>query len=143
MDLVRSYFFTNVTLTSCLTFFYSVITFGWVCYCFAVAPNQKWATGQSCIHKEVTSYKIHTLVGISLTCNLCLVAIMSWFPNFLWINYEFVRTVHNLFIRNAYKIEKTNKLFSIIKCRENVRKIWDRNNNHTIRRIWKYWLWSF
>ena len=50
------------------TFFHSVITFGWVCCCFAVAPTQKWwqnekkwATGQSCIRKEVTSYKIHTL----------------------------------------------------------------------------------
>ena len=50
-------------------FFNSVITFGWVCCCFAVAPNQKWwqnekkwATGQSCIRKEVTPYKIHTLI---------------------------------------------------------------------------------
>ena len=24
------------------TFFHSVITFGWVCCCFAVAPTQKW-----------------------------------------------------------------------------------------------------
>ena len=50
------------------TFFHSVINFGWVCCYFAVAPTQKWwqnekkwATGQSCIRKEVTSYKIHTL----------------------------------------------------------------------------------
>ena len=25
--------------------------------------KKKWATGQSCINKEVTSYKIHTLVS--------------------------------------------------------------------------------
>ena len=49
-------------------FFHSVITFGWVCCCFAVAPTQKWwqnekkwTTGQSCIRKEVASYKTHTL----------------------------------------------------------------------------------
>ena len=47
---------------------------------------------------------------------------MSFFPKFHWINYEFVPTVHNLFNRNAYKIEKQNKLFSII----NVGKIWKR-----------------
>ena len=36
-----------------------------VCCCFAIVPTQKWwqneKSGQSCIHKEVTSYKIHTL----------------------------------------------------------------------------------
>ena len=31
--------------------------------------KKKWATGQSCIHKEVTSYKIHTLVTMPKSKN--------------------------------------------------------------------------
>ena len=49
-------------------FFHFVITFGWVQQQNKSKPTQKWwrnekkwVTGQSCIHKEVTSYKIHTL----------------------------------------------------------------------------------
>ena len=45
-----------------------VITFWWVQQQSNSKPTQKWwqnekkwATGQSCIRKEVTSYKIHTL----------------------------------------------------------------------------------
>ena len=51
-------------------FFHFVITFGWVQQQSNSKPTQKWwqnekkwATGQSCIRKEVTSYKIHTLIG--------------------------------------------------------------------------------
>ena len=50
-------------------FFHFVITFGWVQQQSNSKPTQKWwqnekkwATGQSCIRKEVTSYIIHTLV---------------------------------------------------------------------------------
>jgi hypothetical protein len=50
------------------TFFQFVITFGWVQQQSNSKPpksddrmKKKWATGQSCIRKEVTSYKIHTL----------------------------------------------------------------------------------
>ena len=46
-------------------FFHSFITFGWVCCCThpkVMTKWKKWATGQSCIRKEVTSYKIQTLV---------------------------------------------------------------------------------
>ena len=68
MDFVRSYVFTNATLTSCPLFFILSSLLGG----FAVAlllhpPNsdekneKKWATGQSCIRKDVTSFKIHTL----------------------------------------------------------------------------------
>ena len=32
--------------------------------------KKKWATCQSCIRKEVTSYKIHTLVSPSLYPNI-------------------------------------------------------------------------
>ena len=54
MDFVRSYFFTNATLASCLLFsLKSDFSFGW----------KKRATGQSCIPKEVSSYKVHSLVG--------------------------------------------------------------------------------
>ena len=47
-------------------FFHFVVFFGWVQQ--QSNPTQKWwqnekkwAAGQSCIRKEVTSYKIHTL----------------------------------------------------------------------------------
>ena len=71
MDFVRSYFFTNATLTSCPLFFIlSSLLGGLLLLCCWIAPTQKWwqnekkwATGQSCIHKKVTSYKIHTLGG--------------------------------------------------------------------------------
>ena len=59
-----------------LTFFHSVIIFGWVCCCFAVAPTKKWATGR--IRKEVTSYKIHTL-GDQL--------LLIFFWKFLFLRY--------------------------------------------------------
>jgi hypothetical protein len=55
MDFVRSYFFTNATLTSCLNTFFIKIRF--------FLLMKKWATGQSCIHKKVTYYKVHNLVG--------------------------------------------------------------------------------
>ena len=49
-------------------FFHFVITFGWMQQQSNSKPTQKWwqnekmwATGQSCIRKEVTSYKIYTL----------------------------------------------------------------------------------
>ena len=49
-----------------------VITFRWVQQQSNSKPTQKWwqnekekwTTGQNCIRKEVTSYKIHTLVEI-------------------------------------------------------------------------------
>ena len=48
-------------------FFHFVITLGWVQQQSNSKPIQKvmtewkkWETGQSCIRKEVTSYKIHT-----------------------------------------------------------------------------------
>ena len=51
-------------------FFHFVITFGWVIQQSKCKPTQKWwqnekkwATGQSCIRKEVTFYNIHTLVN--------------------------------------------------------------------------------
>ena len=50
-------------------FFHFVITFGWLQQQSNSKLTQKWrqnkkkwATGQSCICKEVSSYKIHTLV---------------------------------------------------------------------------------
>ena len=59
------------------TFFHFVITFGWVQQQSNSKPTQKWwqnekkwATGQSCICKEVTSYKIHTLETLILGMNL-------------------------------------------------------------------------
>ena len=67
MDFVRSKFFTNATLTNCPLFSLFVITFGWVQQQINNKPTQvmtewkKWAIGQSCIRKEFTSYKIHTL----------------------------------------------------------------------------------
>ena len=49
-------------------FLHFVTTFGWVQQQSNSKPTQKWwqnekkwATGQSCIREEVTSYKIHTL----------------------------------------------------------------------------------
>ena len=63
------YFFTNATLTSYQLF--SFCHHFWVCLlllCCLHPPisddemKKKWATGQSCIRKKVTSYKIHTLV---------------------------------------------------------------------------------
>ena len=49
-------------------FFHFFITSGWVQQQSNIKPTQKWwqnekkwAIGQSCICKEVTSYKIHTL----------------------------------------------------------------------------------
>ena len=62
------YFFTNATVTSCWPFFIFFITFGGVQQQSNSKPTQKWwqnekkwATGQICICKEETSYKIHTL----------------------------------------------------------------------------------
>ena len=43
-------------------FFHFVITIGWVQQQSYIKPTKKWATGQSCIREEVTSYKIHNLV---------------------------------------------------------------------------------
>ena len=47
------------------TFFLFFIPFRWVqqqTHQKVMIEWKKWATGQICIHKEVTSYKIHTLV---------------------------------------------------------------------------------
>ena len=66
MDFVISYFFTNATLTSCPIFFIlSSLLVTWS-FCCCTHPKvmtnwKKGATGWSCIRKEVTSYKIHTL----------------------------------------------------------------------------------
>ena len=73
MDFVRSYFFPNATLTG-WTFLdhFFCITLGWVWCCFGVdlllhPPKsdekmaKKCSNYQSCIRKEITSYKIHTL----------------------------------------------------------------------------------
>ena len=66
MDFVRSYFFTNKTLG--IWTYLSSLLGG-----FAVAPAQKlWKkclTAQSFIRKEVTSYKIHTLVALHMYDN--------------------------------------------------------------------------
>ena len=70
MDFVRSYFFPNATLTSwtfldhfCHHFWVSLLL---LCCCTHPKVMTKMAkncsTGQSCIRKEVTSYKIGTLV---------------------------------------------------------------------------------
>ena len=57
-------------------FFHFVITFGWVQQQSNGKPTKKWwqndKIGQSCIHKEVTSFKIHTLgsfLSSKLSCN--------------------------------------------------------------------------
>ena len=52
------------------TFFHCVITFGLVQQQSNSKPTRKWATGQSCIRKEVTSYKSHTLDGQFMFCHL-------------------------------------------------------------------------
>ena len=69
MDFVRSYFFTNATLTSCPLFcILSSLLDGCRSKATTNPPKsdetiKKWATGQSCIRKDITSYKIHTLVN--------------------------------------------------------------------------------
>ena len=76
MDFVRSYLFTNATLTSCplFSFCHHILV-------RATAKQQqthpkvmtewkKWATGQSCICKEVTSYKIHTLIQFTIPISI-------------------------------------------------------------------------
>ena len=75
MVFVRSYFFPNATLTS-WTFLDHFCHHFWVgflllCCCthqkVMTKMAKKCSTGQSCIRKEVTSYKIGTLVTKSLT----------------------------------------------------------------------------
>ena len=66
MDFVRSYFFMNATLTSCPLFFILLSLLGRFAVGLLLHPPKNWATGQSCIHKEVTSYKIHTLKRLSV-----------------------------------------------------------------------------
>ena len=68
MDFVRSYFFMNETLTSCLLLCILPLLLGRFAVALLLHPprsddkmKKKWATGQSCIRKEVTSFKIHTL----------------------------------------------------------------------------------
>ena len=67
MDFVRSYFFMNATLTSCPFFFILSSLLGGFAVALLLHPPKnddkmrKWATGQSCICKDATSYKIHTL----------------------------------------------------------------------------------
>ena len=112
MDFVRSYFFTNATLTSCPLFFILSSLLGG----FAVAPTQKgWqnekklATGQNCIRKEVTSYKIHTLVTSYLHKN------NSNFHNFFWITIylgtmSLVFVVVDIFIKTISWVEYSWKI---------------------------------
>ena len=66
MDFVRSYFFTNANLTSCPIFFILSSLLGGfavalLLLCCCTHPKvmtkwKKWATGQSCIHKEVSNF---------------------------------------------------------------------------------------
>ena len=73
MDFVRSYFFPNATLTSWtfLDHFCHHFWVGLVLLCCCTHPKvitkmaKKCSTDQSCIKKEVTSYKIHTLAPTS------------------------------------------------------------------------------
>jgi hypothetical protein len=73
VDFVRNYFFTNATLTSCPLFFILSSNWGGFAAALLLHPpksddkmKKKWVTGQSCIRKEVTSYKLHTW-GHSMT----------------------------------------------------------------------------
>ena len=75
MDFVRSYFFPNATLTSWtfLDHFCHHFWVGLLLLCCCTHPKvmtkmaKKCSTGQSCIRKEVTSYKIGTLENLNFT----------------------------------------------------------------------------
>ena len=68
MDFVRSYFFPNATLTSWKFFDHFCHHLGLLSLCCCTNPKmmtkmaKKCSTDQSCIWKEVTSYKIGILV---------------------------------------------------------------------------------
>ena len=69
MDFVRSYYFPNATLTSwTLLDHFCHFWLGLLLLCCCTYPKvmtkmaKKCSTGQSCIRKEVTCYKIGTLV---------------------------------------------------------------------------------
>ena len=60
---------------------------------------KKWATGQSCIHKEVSSYKIHTLVTSqyqSIIAMLSLVfcgVLLSPFYDIMWLPHVWLKPI--------------------------------------------------
>ena len=101
MDFVKSYFFTIATLTSCPLF--SFCHHIWV---GATAKQQqthpkvmtewkKWATGQSCIRKEITSYKIHTLEILSGNMFI-FTSILLGKQNFWWAETTTVTVKHGI-----------------------------------------------
>ena len=72
---------------------------------------KKWATGQSCIRKEVTSYKIHTLVMSMMTCshlhllNVCTLLTLNQFVYILRVIIVLVQTILRLCTRCLLRFE--------------------------------------
>ena len=72
---------------------------------------KKWATGQSCISKEVTSYKIHTLVMSMMTCshlhllNVCTLLTLNQFVYILRVIIVLIQTILRLCTRCLLRFE--------------------------------------